>query len=203
MFDFFIALFGSLFYGKKIASENSKVKAFERNTKEQTELNNSIRAKIEASSELSQATKDRLLKGKCVNEIYNELKDDFKFVYGENVDIEKELRLPSNYKLTEKSIFDSPNKKYYWAYNLLLSHQGKVDWRVYSYGFQLGGTNTLEIDIKFCQRIEQNLNGNNVGIKLYLKPQYSTLSETYDWSPCAKTMVFEHQLFEGNGKRLW
>lgn len=185
MFEFFIALFGGLFYTGKILSDKSKIDEAERDFNESVELDKAIRKEVEAPADVVASVKQKVYKTTFA-ELRNELKDDLMFVYGEN------------YETVCKGITN------YWAYNLLLSHMGKADWDAFAFGFQLGGEKTISNDIKFCQRIEQNLNDNGVGLKLYLNPKYSTYTKSYDYSPCAKHMVFEHKLFKKSlGKRLW
>jgi len=205
MFEFFIALFGGLFYTGKILSDKSKINKAEHDFNERAELDKAIRKDVEASYEQCEAVKNKLLSGKFIDEVYKELEDDFKFVYGDDFDITKGLYLCKGQKMPSSMVTtECRNRKYYWAYNLLLSHQGKADWDAFAFGFILGGIQTVEDDIRFCQRIEQNLNDNGVGLKLYLNPKYSTYTKSYDYSPCAKYMVFEHQLVRKEiGKRLW
>ena len=185
MFEFFIALFGGLFYTSKLLSDKSKINDAERSFNEGVELDKVIRKEVETSADVVESIRRKVYKTTFAD-MKDELKDDLIFVYGEN------------YESVCKGISN------YWACNLLLSHIGKVDWDAFAYGFQLGGEKTVAEDIRFCQRIEQNLNNNGIGLKLYLKPKYSTYTKSYDYNPCAKHMVFEHKLFNKSlGKRLW
>lgn len=201
MFEFLLALFGGISYAGKIYSDNAKVSAERLRTIKAIELNKIIGNNVKASYELQESIKGRILGGKSADKILEELHDDLRFVFGEDVDITKSFHLPIGRVGRD---FIRAGSDAYWAYHLLLSHQGKVDDDTYDFGFCLGGTRTVEKDIRFCHRIEQNLNRNGAGLKLYLQPKYSTYTKSYDWNPCAKYMVFEHQLYSrALGKRLW
>lgn len=211
MFEFFIALFGGLFYSNKFMSEKSQRREADRQFNEHWKLNESIGQMIVASPELRKEVKDRLFKLRSktteyIDAIYDELEDDFKSVFGEDVDIRKKLRLMTGANTNaDKVLYNAPNRIYCWAYLLLLSHKGKVDDALaYSHGFQLGGKDTLDRDIRFCQRIEQNLNDNGVGVRLYFEPKYSPDTKTYNHDPCAQRLVFEHQVYNKSiSRRLW
>lgn len=183
--DFFIAFFGGLFYLCKIVYDKTIIQREEKKFQDYSRYDDAIRANIEASYELSESIKQKLIKTPK-NDMIDELKDDLMFVYGEN------------YKSVCKYV------PYYWAYNLLLSRLGKVDDEAFMFGFRIGGKDTFQEDIKFCQRIERNLDDHNVGLKLFLKPKYSPYTKSYDYEPYYKDMVFEYKLFDPQlGKRLW
>ena len=64
MFEFFIALFGGLFYTGKILSDKSKIYKAEHDFNERAELDKAIRKEVEASYEQCEAVKNKLLSGK-------------------------------------------------------------------------------------------------------------------------------------------
>lgn len=211
MFEFFIALFGGLFYSGKFMSEKSQCKEADKQFNERCKLNESIGKMVVASPELQKEVRDRLFKcrGKSqehIEAIYDELRDDFEFAFGKPVNMSEVLWLSTVANMNQgKMLYKAPNRLYCWAYKLLLSHKGKVDDTLaYSNGFQLGSKDTLERDIRFCQRIEQNLNANGVGVKLYFEPKYSPDTKTYNQDPCAQRLVFEHQVYNKSiSRRLW
>lgn len=206
MIDFFIALFGGIFYGTKLLSERLSNSEYNRRSEERKNINESMKQKIVASEELSQEAKEKafLTKGKTaeyIRSVYEELEDDFKFVFGDDVDIKNLLYLDHNINYNTTLVNRSVHAL---AYELLLSHKGKVDWGPYIMGFQLGGSNTIERDIRFYQRLEHNLNANGAGVKFYFEPKYSPDTKKYDYDPCYRCLVLEHQVINKNvSKRLW
>ena len=210
MFEFFIALFGGLCYAGKFMSEKSQYKEADRQFNERNKLNESIGKMAVASPELQKEVRDRLFKcrGKSkehIEAIYDELRDDFEFAFGKPVDMSKVLWLSDTNMNQGEMLYKAPNRIYCWAYELLLSHKGKVDnILAYSHGFQLGGKDTVERDIRFCQRIEQNLNANGVGVKLYFEPTSNPYTQPSNQNPCAQQLVFEHQVYNKSISRiLW
>lgn len=210
MFEIFIALFGGLYYSGKLISEKLQHMEAERQYNERQKLDESFDKMVAASPELKREVRDRLFKcyGKSqehIEAIYDELRDDFEFAFGKPVDMSKVLCLLTMNMNQGEMLHEVPNRTYRWAYELLLSHKGKVDETLtYPFGFQLGGENTLERDIRFCQRIEHNLNVNGVGVKLYFEPRYDPYTKTYIQNPCGQRLVFEHQVYnKNNSRRLW
>lgn len=168
MIDFFIALFGGIFYGTKLLSERLSNSEYNRRSEERKNINKLMEQKIVASKELSQEAKEKafLTKGKTaeyIRSVYEELEDDFKFVFGNDVDIKNLLYLDYNINYDTTLVNRSVHVL---AYEFLLSHKGKVDCEPYIMGFRLGGSNTIERDIKFYQRLEHNLNANGAGVIL-------------------------------------
>lgn len=201
--DFFIALFGGIYLlwqcaSDKIKSNNSKLE-YESYRK----YSEDIAKIVVASGEEAYEAKQRLLGGKCVDEVYDELEEDFKFVYGQDCDIRKILPLPKNYSLVACP-FKNYTRNDFWAYSLLLAHQGKVYKSSYDFGYQLGGIDHYKNHIKFCQLIEKHLNEHNKNLKLYLEPKYSTYTKSYNMNPMAQVVKFEHQIYKYSPKiRLW
>jgi len=204
MFEFFLALFGGLFYSGKLSSDKSKVEKQKKSATQRIEQDADIGKRIVVTNEAKESVINRLTCGDYTEDIYEELRENLEFVF-ETSDVKKSFLVPTVKIRPDAILRDTSNV--YWAYHLLLSHIGKVDWITYSFGFQLGGEQTVNRDIRFCQRIEYNLskcNGGYDDLKLFLNPKYSTYTNDYDWKPCAKTMVFEHQLVRKElGKRLW
>ena len=83
MFEFFIALFGGLFYTGKILSDKSKINKAEHDFNERAELDKAIRKEVEAPAEVVASIKKKVYRTTFA-ELREELKDDLKFVYGEN-----------------------------------------------------------------------------------------------------------------------
>ena len=92
MFEFFIALFGGLFYFGKLMSEKSQCKEADRLYNARIKLDETIGNMVVASPELRKEVGDRLFKcrGKSqeyIEAIYDELRDDFEFAFGKPVDM--------------------------------------------------------------------------------------------------------------------
>ena len=83
MFEFFIALFGGLFYTGKLLSDRSKINDAERSFNEGVELDKVIRKEVETSADVVESIRRKVYKTTFAD-MKDELKDDLIFVYGEN-----------------------------------------------------------------------------------------------------------------------
>lgn len=173
MFELFIALFGGIYYGGKYLNEKSKLKSFDRAQEERRTYREYIKNKYCVSYEYSQEIKSRILSGEYYEDICNEFENDFKFVLG--CDWKEKLRIPPkplNYVVDKKYLYTSfiPCNHIYWVYHLLLAKDGKLDERIPSWGFSIGGTKDKEMNVKFAQCIEgQLLNAGVTDIRLALE----------------------------------
>lgn len=174
MFEFFIALFGGLFYGNKYSREKSKQKAFEDKQSARMSTLESVRSRYVASTELERWAKDLILNGRNFEDICNWFAEDFRYVLGS--DWKQKLRIPPNPMLhsglskNDAYSFCIPANHIYWVYHLLLAKQGKIDHGVPSYGYSIGGINEKDMNIKFAECIEgQLLNAGVSGIRLALE----------------------------------
>jgi|GEM_PF-5708778 len=180
MIDFFIALFGVLFCGSIISSERiSKIES-SKHFQYYSAFDKEIGKQIKATAEYENAVKERLLCGKFAEQIYYELRADLDFIFGK-ADIKRVFPLP-RFRCNKLGDLRSP---YYWAYLLLLSHQGKILRFEYMYGFPLGGANSKEQNIRICQRIEYNLRQHHNGIRLLLNT--GLIDDTSKFDSCAKS----------------
>lgn len=200
MFDFFIALFGGLFMGKKVASDNRSVKQYERKAEDSKKMNEDFRVRVGASHELEQEIAARILSGTETDAIYTELEEDLQFILGD-ASLRRKFAIPTRPRHGGIGDYRDPA---YWALQLLLAHKGKVSWNAYLYGFPIGGEAEKDRNIKICQRIEYNLQANGVDVRLVLKP--GTKNDNLRWNPCGKNIIFEHQLYweiDPEQARLW
>lgn len=199
MFEFFLALFGGTYLGAKLLSERSAIKSFDEKCDKHRKIDEEYEQLLVAPYELREEVKKRILSGNNVNEIYEELKDDLMFVFGENY--REKFFLP--WFRVYGDIGDLRHSKY-WAYHLLLSHKGKVDCFTYSHGFPIGGIEDKDKNIKICQRIEYNLQLNGINTRLVMRP--GTADDERRWNPCGKDIIFEHKLYweiDPEQCRLW
>ena len=150
MFEIFIALFGGLFYGNKYLNEKSRLKAFNEQQKEYSLIRDNIEAKYVASYELEKWAKSFILSGKHFEDICNWLSEDFQYVLGS--DWKKKLRIPPNLML-----YSGLSNHINWVYHLILAKRGKIDHGVPSYGYDIGGLNEKDMNIKFAECIERQL----------------------------------------------
>lgn len=202
MFDFLIALFGGLYYGGKIASDRAFKQASDQRFRNYQALDAEIRRKVEATYEEERAIKERLLCGKYADEIYDELHDDLVFIFGD-VDLRRKFYIPNKIRFGE---LGGVRSNTYWAFQLLLAHQGKISSVSYSCGFPLGGIDDTQERIKLCQRIEYNLQKHHSDLRLVLN--VGVRDDERKYNPCAKNMILEHKfLFVHRVKdpraRLW
>ena len=154
MLDFFIALFGGLFYRTKLASDKSKIKDFDDKLSNDNQRRNELKSKYKASYELLNKIERYLISGKNYDEICNNFADDFEFVYGSNW--RKKILIPHGYRGKPDSIY-FPLSDVYWVYNLILADNGKMDvFKMYD-GFVVSSIDNQDRDRKYAQCIAKRL----------------------------------------------
>lgn len=174
MFEFFIALFGGLFYGGKYINETQALK----NCDKQRELHaltyNDIQTRYVADLQTEHEVRDFISSGKHFEDLCNWFQDDFRYVFGDTW--RDKLQIPPkhpvlNFKFYKKDdLFSLPNNHITWVYHLLLAKQGKIDHKVLSNGYPIGGVNEKDITVKFAECIERQLLNSGVqGIRLVLE----------------------------------
>lgn len=162
MFDFFIALFGGLYYGGKQIHEKSKLNTYEKSAAIQEACRSRLQAKICTSFQTEQDTKSYILNGEHFEKICSDFEDDFRFVFGSGW--RELLRIPPKEPVLNPQIYKKdaysfyvPANHIYWVYRLILASKGKVDRGMLTSGYSIGGIKERGMCIKFAQRIEQRL----------------------------------------------
>ena len=132
MFEFFIALFGGLFYGNKYSNEKAKLKAYDDRQSAWMSTLESIQSRYVASAELERWAKDFILKGDHFEDICNWFAEDFRYVFGANW--KDKLRIPPKAPVLDPKVykndaysFSVPANHITWVYHLLLAKKGKID----------------------------------------------------------------------------
>lgn len=166
MFEFFIALFGGLFYGNKYSNEKAKLKAFDERQKAYSLTRDDIEARYVANYELEKWAKDFISSGQHFEDICNWFAEDFRYVFGS--DWKNKLRIPPVYPAPRT--YMEANSHGTWVYHLLLARKGKIDHGVPGFGYPIGGINEKDMTIKFAECIEgQLLNAGVRDIRLALE----------------------------------
>lgn len=166
MFEFFIALFGGLFYGGKYSKEKSKLKDYEQRRMIYDSTYDSISSRYMASFETEHWAQDFVSSGKHYDELCDWFADDFEYVFGTNW--KEILHIPPIHPAPKTFIEISNHGT--WVYHLLLAKQGKIDHGVFGYGYPIGGVNEKDMTVKFAERIErQLLNAGVHGVRLALE----------------------------------
>lgn len=174
MFEFFIALFGGLFYGNKYSNEKAKLKAYDERRAAYEATYNDIQSRYVASCETERWAKDFVSSGEHYDEICSWFAEDFRYALGK--DWKEKLQLPTKF-LPMSCIYGKqsypwsmPSAHIMWTYHLLLAKQGKIDHCIPGFGYPIGGTNEKDMSIKFAECIEgQLLNAGVRGIRLALE----------------------------------
>lgn len=161
MVDFFIALFGGLYYGGKYLNEKSKSKAYDR----RVALYNATRNRIEsyvADYSTEQWAKNFVLSGKNYDKICDWFANDFRYVLGS--DWKSKLQIPTHSMYVARGMnpWSDPRAHVMWVYHLVLARRGKIDSRIPSYGYPIGGSKNKKKAIKFAKRIEERLHSAGV-----------------------------------------
>ncbi len=170
MFEFFIALFGGLFYGNKYSREKAKEKEYYNERISRESLYNDILARYGASSKLESDTRELIKDTKRFKDVcFDLLSEDFFYAIGADW---KERVFPSRIMLRPDD-FKSYIPFYYisdWAYHLLLARSGKIDRMRLTNGYTIGGLDYKDIDIRFAECIEKHLINSGVqGVRLALE----------------------------------
>ena len=175
MFEFFIALFGGLFYGNKYSNEKAKLKAYDDRQNAWMSTLESIQSRYVASTELERWAKGFILKGDHFDDICNWFAEDFRYVFGANW--KDKLRIPPKAPILDPKVykndaysFSVPANHITWVYHLLLAKKGKIDHNIPFSGYGVGGIDDKNMTIKFAECIEgQLLNAGVRGIRLALE----------------------------------
>ena len=163
MFEFFIALFGGIFYGNKYSKEKSSMIKADKRLEDIFIKRANLQKELEASNDLSDKIKNYIACGRNYDTICKELENEFKYIFG--VKWKDILTIPPDCSCT----FSLPSEHGYWVYHLLLAKQGKMDnWAILS-GYPIGGIKDKDMNIKFAQCIEFVLNEQGKDIKLALE----------------------------------
>lgn len=161
MINFFIALFGGLFYGGKYISERSKDKAYDMNMQLYDKRFDKLKSQITVYDDVAIPLKEYILSGEHFDEICEEFAADFEFVLGE--DWKSKLQIPPNpLRLDPRNrdaySFSIPANHLTWVFRLMLASQGKmyiID--LMGHSLSIGGFRDEEICLKFAQRIEMHM----------------------------------------------
>lgn len=183
MFEFFIALFGGLYYGGKYSREQSR----DLTAQKRIENHKKQRAQIEqcfaASYQEEQEAKNYILSGDNFKDICNKFADDFKYVFGNGWT--KVLRIPPRAPVLDPKVYRDdafsfyiPVNHIYWVYALELASRGKVDRWMLSSGYSIGGISDSDIHIKFTQRLEMYLRRYSPDVKLVLEQTHENITPT-------------------------
>ena len=162
MFEFFLALFGGLFYGKKYSGAKTKLKAYDDRRNVWISTLEDIQSRYVASMELERGVKDLILKGNHFEDICNWLSEDFRYVFGANwkdklsIPPRAPVLDPETYKNDAYS-FSIPANHITWVYHLLLAKKGKIDHKIPLNGYDIGGMADKDMTIKFAECIEGRL----------------------------------------------
>lgn len=177
MFEFFIALFGGLFYTNKYFNEKAKLKAFDFRQKEQLATLADIESKYSASLELEQWAKDFISSGDHYDEICTWFAEDFRYALGR--DWKEKLLIPTEFlpmtRIYRKQDYPwvMPSAHVMWVYHLLLAKRGKIDHWAITSGFPIGGLSEKDMNVKFAECIEgQLMNAGVRGVRLALELDY-------------------------------
>lgn len=186
MFEFFIALFGGLFYGIKYSNEKSKLKSYDEQRAIHEATYNYIQSSYVASYETEQWAKDFASSGEHYDEICSWFAEEFRYVLGK--DWNEKLRIPTKF-LPMSCIYGKqypwlmPSAHIMWVYHLLLAKQGKIDHGVPGFGYPIGGINDKNTSIKFAECIERRLiqaGANDIRLVLELDTICGTRRRTPD-----------------------
>lgn len=204
MFDFFITLFGGLYYGRKYLNERSKDSNANKRIGDYNILRTDIESKLSASYHEEKQTKEYILSGNNFEEICKRFSSDFEFVFGELW--QEVLQIPPRPPVLDPKIYKNdatsfciPNNHIYWVYALLLASQGKIDQWMLSNGYLIGGIEDSDIHIKFAQCIEKHLRKYNPSIALVLEKQRDYITPERPYGGCLKVQ----QLCLYPTYRLW
>lgn len=163
MLDFFIALFGGLYYGGKYAHEKSKLNKCNYKALLRQKQRDDLRSLLCISTEKENCVKEYILSGSHYEEICDNFAEDFKFVFGSKwIDM---LRIPPLPPVLDPKIykdeacyFDNPYNHIYWVYRLMLASKGRMDSWSLAMGMPIrGDKENREMGIKFAHCIERRL----------------------------------------------
>lgn len=155
MFEFFIALFGGLFYGNKFHQEKVELKEADRRIEKMRTQISVLQKKYGASFEFQNEVKRYISSGKHYDDICNLLQEDFRFALGEHwKDI---ICLPKTEKEVDESDFLYPESHTFWVYHLLLTVRGKLHPTNITSGYSLGNIDCCKQNVRFMECIERRL----------------------------------------------
>lgn len=175
--EFFIALFGGLFYVILYCKERSNSKKHRAKYEEWLNFHRQFEciltdAKIEEEIEkiIADASSDSVLQ----SEIYDIIKDNLISAIGKDGSREFFLLGLSTCfdKYIKISLLSSIPERY-WIKHLLLSKKGKMGKYEYQNGYPIGSDCDRERNIRICREIEKNLQSAKTGVKFVLKKDLS------------------------------
>lgn len=204
MFNFFTALFGGLYYGRKYLKEKSKDNNANKRISDYNILRADIESRLSANYLEEKQTKEYILSGDNFEEICEKFSSDFEFVFGKLW--REALQIPPRPPVLDPKVYKKdatsfyiPNNHIYWVYAILLASQGKIDHRMLSNGYLIGGIEDSDIHIKFAQRIEKYLCIYNPSVTLVLERQKEHITPERPYGGCLKVQ----QLCLYPTDRLW
>lgn len=186
MFEFFIALFGSLFYGGKLSKESSQKRRIERFDYQRDRIDELLRPSKKDISEIQYELGDPKRRWGLVETIMEELME----VYG--MSWKKELMNSADGYGTW-SIYEQP-----WGivYNLLLAKRGKVTNS--SYSLRDIKDYQRQRVIKTCQMIERNIQNKYPELKILFVPN------PVNNELCIGELRWSHWIYDNSSARsLW
>lgn len=162
MLEFFIGLFGSIYYGARLGSERRRKKAADARWEAMLAEKDAFRKKYEATLELEEELGNWVRNPKNFDEICWMLHDELVAVYGEEYREKLHIRTDraagepflSLYSFSVEDIDDGD-----WITHLLLAKMGMIGSNFWFEGYALGPKNTSEHAkrIEYCRQIEKNL----------------------------------------------
>ena len=166
MFEFFIALFGSLFYGGKFTSDKVQSRAAKQRFSKDEIVRKELLAKCEADAATQQEVANYLLSGAHYPDICDKYSDAFEAVFGDRW--KNELRIPRGSRWKSNAL-SQPLSDAYWVYHLILADKGKMTRSAMYDGFPVSSVDNQNRDTQFVRQIENKLLKSGIEIKLVLE----------------------------------
>lgn len=202
MFEFFIALFGGLFYGNKFSKEKAELKAADRRIESMRARMNILQSKYGASFEFQNEVKKYISSGEHYDDICKLFQEDFRFALGEHW--REILRIPKTAKEVDDADFLYPALHTYWVYHLLLTVRGKLHPTNITMGYKLGDIECCKQNVRFVECIERRLRARDINdVKFVLElEQFSNGSSRTRFDLGYGTMQIESLCIHPSA-RLW
>lgn len=189
--DGLIGILGGAFLLGTLGSEKISETADTIRRQQRQAIEQQYKDMFAAPREMIGKVEDLILNNKRRDELYAEIGEDLKFILGEGHDIRKDFYIP-NFCGGIFS-FDVPASNLYRVKNLLLAHQGKIDWECSGgcEGFSSGNLSSVRAGMRTIYLVEQYLRKfyQEEG-KLYFYP--NNTSHGFEWDRYhVGTMIFK------------